>query len=382
MNMSGADAQSRLLQHLYAGTIEYGQWTQMLKLLAEASGAANGSLAVVNPRSGKPILQYTSHAFERSWYEEYRQHFANVSPIRAAMFKRAGRAMACHQIMPSKRFENTEFYRDYLHKYNLRYVLGAACNIAGGASAYIALHRERHSAEFDDGLRNLVQSVLPHLELAFRIKSDFVGMSRYEDVSLQYLDSLGKGLICLDRNGGVLSMNKEAERVLRHGDALFYQRGRIVAHHPDDNRRLENLIARSCQTDIVAFPTITHPNTGGSIAIRRSGGGVPYTLWIFPVIGRNAYIEHFQIAAAIEISDPLTDRQPSAQEMLGGYGLTAAEMRLAQALTEGVQLKTAAARFGITLNTVKNQRRSLYRKLGISRQFELLRLVRQSAKRQ
>ena len=62
--------------------------------------------------------------------------------------------------------------------------------------------------------------------------------------------------------------------------------------------------------------------------------------------------------------------------MLAGYRLTRAEMRLASALVEGSQLKDIALRFDVSVNTLKVQRRSLYRKIGATRHFDLMRLAR------
>lgn len=378
MSQITIDQQSRLLAHLYSGTIEYGRWADVLRILTSSYDAVNCSLATVDVRTGKPIVQYTSRAFEPSWYEDYHNRYAKVSPLRPILFKREniGRAMTVDQVMPGQDFEKTEFYCDFLKRYGIRHVLGSVFKFEQGRAAYIALHRSPRTAPFDQADIESLQSFLPHLNLAFRIRSHCIGLSRYEDVSQQYLDSKGKGLLCLDRHGRVVSMNKEAERILRMNDGLALVDGHLQAADLGDNQRLQQLLSRSSQADIPLSPSILDAAPGGAAVIRRAENQPPYALWIFPVIGRNAHFEDNEIATAVEISDPLRSATPTPKDVLAGYRLTKAEMRLACALVEGGQLKDIALRFSVSVNTLKVQRRALYRKIGATRHFDLMRLVR------
>lgn len=375
------DQHSRLLAHLYSGTIEYGRWADVLRILTFTYGAVNCSLATVDVQTGKPIMQYTSHAFEPSWYEDYHNRYARVSPLRPILFQRenVGRAMTADQVMPAHEFEKTEFYRDFLKRYGIRHVMGSVFKSEQGRAAYIALHRSPRAAAFDQSDIDALQSFLPHLNLAFRIRSHCMGLSRYEDVSQQYLDAKGKGLVCLDRHGRVVSMNREAERILRLDDGLVLAQGCLRATDPGDHQRLQQLLSRSCEADITLNPGIMDAPVGGAAVVRRSDSKPPYALWVFPVVGRKAHFEDNEIVAAIEISDPLHTASPTPAQVLAGYRLTRAEMRLACALVEGGQLKDIALRFGVSVNTLKVQRRALYRKIGANRHFDLMRLVRREA---
>lgn len=375
MGYISTDEQSRLLAHLYSGTIEYGHWADFLRILSASFEGVNCSLATVNVRSGKPIVQYTSRTFDRSWYDRYTAHFARVSPLRPIMFKREniGRAVACHQAMAPAEFENSEFYTDYLSDYDIRYVLGSVFKVGEGTAAYIAVHRSRRAGAFENEQIAALQNLLPHLGLAYRIRSQFVGMGRYEDISQQYLDAKNKGLICLDRHCRIVSMNREAERILTLNDGLSYLQDRFQTQNREDDQRLAQMIARCSQADML--PAESRNAVGGSLLLRRSDGKPHYNLWIFPVIGRNAHFEDNQIAAAIEITDPLARQRVPAQSALAGFNLTKAELRLAEALIVGGQLKDIATRFNVSVNTLKVQRRSLYRKIGATRHFDLLSLV-------
>lgn len=59
------------------------------------------------------------------------------------------------------------------------------------------------------------------------------------------------------------------------------------------------------------------------------------------------------------------------------FGLTAAETRLAARLKAGRTLKEAADDLGVSLNTVRNQLRAVFDKMGLNRQSELVRALAQ-----
>ncbi len=381
MSQITIDLQSRLLAHLYSGTIEHGRWADMLRILASSYDAVNCSLAAIDMRTESPIVQYTSRSFEPSWHDDYQSRYAKLSPLRPILFKREniGRAMTADQVMTAQDFENTEFYRDFLKRYDIRHVLGSVFRLEHGCAAYIALHRSSSGAAFDQADIESLQSFLPHLNLAFRIRSHCLGLSRYEEISQQYFDTKGKGLLCLNRRGQIASINKEAERILEMRDGLSVAQGRLQADDPQDNRHLQHLLSYSTRTDISAFTGSPAPATGGTAVIHRRDNLPPYELWIFPIFGRTVHFEDNDITAAVEISDPTRSVCPAPEAVLAGYRLTKAEMRLACALAEGAQLKDIALRFCVSVNTLKVQRRALYRKIGATRHFDLIRLVRRSA---
>lgn len=57
------------------------------------------------------------------------------------------------------------------------------------------------------------------------------------------------------------------------------------------------------------------------------------------------------------------------------FGLTAAEVRLAKKLRDGRALKEAAEELDVSVNTVRNQLRSIFDKMGLKRQSELIRAL-------
>ena len=69
----------------------------------------------------------------------------------------------------------------------------------------------------------------------------------------------------------------------------------------------------------------------------------------------------------------------SGERPAASFGLTPAEERLAAKLVDGLSLKEAAAELGIAHATVRNQLRSIFARVGVNRQPELVRVLLQSS---
>jgi DNA-binding CsgD family transcriptional regulator len=75
------------------------------------------------------------------------------------------------------------------------------------------------------------------------------------------------------------------------------------------------------------------------------------------------------------VSDRERNRETPAEVLGRLYGLTPAEVRLAEAIVGGDRPAEAAKRFGVTLGTVRNQLKAVFAKTGARNQADLVRLA-------
>lgn len=73
------------------------------------------------------------------------------------------------------------------------------------------------------------------------------------------------------------------------------------------------------------------------------------------------------------IDDPDRRSQPEFETLRDLYGVTAAEARLAFALYDGETIEAAAQRFGVSKLTVRTQLKSLFSRMGLHSQSQLVR---------
>ena len=99
-------------------------------------------------------------------------------------------------------------------------------------------------------------------------------------------------------------------------------------------------------------------------------------LHVSPVGDRFLYQGASEVAAVVLLVEPET-RVTADPELVGSaLGLTAAESRVAIMLAEGFTLRDIAAATGRSTGTVRWHLQQIFEKNGISRQVELVQLVR------
>ena len=102
--------------------------------------------------------------------------------------------------------------------------------------------------------------------------------------------------------------------------------------------------------------------------------GPPLLVTVAPLMQMGARPWFERTGVLVKISDPL--RPPSEAVLQQGFGLTAAEARLACALLGGGTLRDVASRIGVSANTAKTQLQVVFQKTRTGRQQELVSLLR------
>jgi DNA-binding CsgD family transcriptional regulator len=182
-------------------------------------------------------------------------------------------------------------------------------------------------------------------------------------VALQALDQLCAGVIVTDNTGLIIETNRAAETIVELRDGLFIREGRLSARRVFETARVAKLIAGATEEPSGA--------SGGRMVIGRCDGLPPYVLAVMPL--QAAPIEGRRLAMII-IVDP--ERYvPSESDLADLFGLSPAEARVAAALMTGQSLANVAAASGVQITTVRTQLRSILRKVGVKRQFDLVRIL-------
>jgi pimeloyl-ACP methyl ester carboxylesterase/DNA-binding CsgD family transcriptional regulator len=181
------------------------------------------------------------------------------------------------------------------------------------------------------------------------------------------------GVVMISAGGGMVAWNAA-------GEAVFHQRlGAIEAHgvaffNPSNHEAFDQARARlrgaPGRQVIVKFaqaadeaPHFAYVVAAQDLPLslaagleRAEGAGEGALAIVFP---------------AVEATDRLW------ANLRESFGLTPAETRLAARLKDGLTLKEASGELGVTINTVRNQLRAIFEKVGLSRQSDLIRALTQ-----
>ena len=210
-----------------------------------------------------------------------------------------------------------------------------------------------------------LQRLLPHLRHFVRVRQALAGAEAVTALHDLVLARTTIGVIELDDSARILRTNDRALRILRQGDALSDRGGVLSARLAADDGRLQDLV-------FWALPARGR-GVGGSMRVRRASGQRPYTLHVSPVHPTDFGVQRIAALALVVEQEGAERIDPRA--VASALGLTPAESRVAAALADGSRVRDIAAAMGIQESTVRWHVRRIFRKHGVNRQADLVRLV-------
>jgi DNA-binding CsgD family transcriptional regulator len=162
--------------------------------------------------------------------------------------------------------------------------------------------------------------------------------------------------------------NRAAEHMLSFSGVIMLRNGKLCAVQPGASKKLETLIAMAAAKD----PAV---RSGGSMALPARDAAQRFSAIVTPV-GRDQFAKlKAEASVCICLTDLETEGRLPDAPLRDVFGLTPAEVRLAQAIFEGASVRQIAARFGISSNTVRVQLASIFAKTHTNRQADLVALL-------
>lgn len=123
------------------------------------------------------------------------------------------------------------------------------------------------------------------------------------------------------------------------------------------------------------MPPLGGQTTSGSVTVRRVSRLPRFLLQVIPVGGRQLDFGLRRVAALVLVVDPASRRRIDPGLVSAALGLTASESQVAVMLCEGRTPRDIAAATGRQESTIYVLSRRACRKLGVSRQVDLVRML-------
>lgn len=364
-----------LIGRTYDAALDETLWSGLASQIARTFGSSSAALRIRNERTGNaPLLTWTKNmVLPADVMEQYKSHYwrRDVWANRAAELG-LSQVFTSEDLIHDAALERTEFYRDWLRRFHIFYIVGAILPIGANETCSFGVHRERTSGNYSEQDKLPVAQYLPHLRRALQIRRRFTDAAIERYAALDALERTATATLVLDADGRILYANTEAEILLRSGDTLRSIGGRLATNSRSTSERLSYAIADAAKT-----AAGKSGSSGAGMTIARADR-LPLTLLVAPFRpARNAFGAP-RPAAILFIRDP-EQSTPSRLALQDLFGLTGAEASIAMALADGMSLDSIAKDRYISLNTARTHLKNVLAKTGTNRQSQLVALLLRSA---
>lgn len=340
-------------------------WYGALEKLAEATGGTYGQLICIGPEAPQNNIWTVDPDVARGFFEEGFADPANNPRIRAGMAAPAGVVLADADFITPAAAR-----RDPSYKWGRARGLGYICLstlIQTGPNSLVGLAVNRTPAQ--GHASSAEKSLFGSLALQARaaVRTQMLLESSTANLLVGALDAMHVAAFACDRGRKVLALSPQAEQLVARGRFLKLRQNRLDAELSRDSAALGSAIYHAAEG----------PRRPGYVPLRslflRSQQELGASLLIDILsLPRKAFSFGFAPQVLVVVRGSDRHDAPLLLALQQGFGLTEGEGKVAIQLAKGRKPEMIASDRGVSIGTVRTQIKSIYEKMGIHHQGELV----------
>ena len=340
--------QAQLFQALSGET----RFEDVIKALADDAGAASGVLFTLNRKTGE-ILDWASPELKFG-DDAYSEHINSINPrMRYSMAHAPGHVTHEARFISEKAMASNEFYDWLDREFGLKNFLGIRLFDEGDLSVFHSVEFSKHSAAPDredvTAFARKSQALANAWKISKRIRPSETAMSAADFTP----DFLPWAVFAVSSGGIVLSMNSRATKEVTSGEVVALD-PHLSSRRKSERSALHGAVQRAIKGERC------------EILLTGSLSSARFLVQCVPVSG------HHDVAALVYLWNPNHRSENIKLVLMSLWKLTRQEAELVLVITSGSSLGDASEALGITRNTGRNHLNSVFAKMGINSQIELM----------
>ena len=357
---------SATIQLIYAAAGGAAPWSDALLAIEDLTGSAAAVINLVPKSPEVPPKNMVGSIAPENVAEYERDYMAMCPRIAAGVAMPEAPYLCDYMILSEAEMDRDPVY-DWYKSHELRYFVGSSLAETPQYKIMWSLQRSATQGHAQRPEIDLVELLNPHLSRALTLADQLGTLSSFARFSSAMFEASPNGLFALDANRTILFANSRAEDYVMAADGLSSIEGRLSALLAPEQAVLDKLIHNAANVD-------SAPG-GGWARVSRKNGGPPYAIFVAPLRIQDEELLAQSARVLVIVHDTGEHRQADANMLAAVYGLTDAESLLASALSAGHSIESAAAKLGVQTTTARSQLKSVFRKTGVNRQQDLVRLI-------
>ena len=365
---------SHIVPEIYEATIDPNHWDYVVTMIAKLTQSKSACLYYKNKdmEIASTIAQYGLPATERL---NFHDQCDALDDMFCAKGSNGSGELNCSQFYPGSNgvmSDDSELYQQWMKPNGIYHVGGTQFVDTDTHRAGIAVLRDKEAGVWSEGELRVIDEVLPHLKRALNIYSEFTHLRLRQDALLKGLDRLVIGLILYDHKARPVYINPTAEAIINQHPALQLQDGDLFLTNPEDEKKLRKTI-----TDTAAIDPDDSWKQSVAIGITHPDVESPLPVLVTPMHAHliTSDLDYEGAKVAMFLSDPNLQQPISIDSLVSVYSLTPTEAQVSISLANGHSIDEIAKLSHHSSHTIRSQLKSVFRKTGVSRQSELIKLL-------
>lgn len=344
----------------YECVMDESKWAELLERLLQASGRQQGALMLQFEQTDLVNISEVSR-YDQALVEPYNQHYCYLDPGQHYMPQRpVGLWYHDFQDYGADAMRRSPYYQEFQRDHGLGNLSCIKLFENAESRMFLSLMTHADARRPDDWQQRLLERLAVHLTSASRLFERVRHLQQSIAKRDLVLDSQPTPVWVLEGEGRVHYSNQAAASRMNQRDFPLFERNSGL-HSRHEDARLQHLIHRA----------------GGRDGARCAGwlrlaSGAALELLVTP-LPEDTPLAHAQAKPLVLLV--LLDQQPQMGLLTDLFQLSPAEQKLALLLAQQLTPEACAEQLGLSINTVRSQLRTLFRKTGTSRQAELLSLI-------
>ena len=370
--MSQHDAFERILTSLLEATLDDALWNETSARIDEACGLKGNMLVFGRGyrRSGVLFARYCYRGqrdedAEREYYDRYYPIDEHLPRLRKLP---DSRIVHITELFSEQELKTSPTWNEAMANSHRQNSLKVRLDGPDDSDISLTLARPVGADGWGSAQTDTIKRLLPHLRQFIRVRHALVQAEALGLSLAGLLDNDTTGVLHLNRSGQIAAANDLALALLREGDGLFDEDGRLRARLTGDDDRLQALLGR-------AIPDYPVQAGSGSMPVRRSSGLSPLVVHVNPVEKPGTDFRPQGVAALVLIVDARRKARIAPELVSAVLGLTPTESEVAVQLAEGRTIRQISTATGRSRATIRWHLTHIFNKLGVARQLEVARLV-------
>ncbi|HEV8015717.1 MAG TPA: LuxR C-terminal-related transcriptional regulator [Stellaceae bacterium] len=352
---------------LYDAAVEPATRRRGLSMLAQALDAAGAFYLIWDKDNNSLIDCVAAGALTADYAALYRARWGIVDPRRRFLERAHVESIfVSHYDRVDAVLEDGGFERAFLAEQGIAHSLGANLTAIGHDYRQVYIERAVGRAPFAAAEVVEFRRLVHHMANAERLARAVDERALDWELPQRILDNMSVGALVADQNGQLRFANAAAEEILAENDGLSRRDNRIQAA-----RSFETNSLLAALRDVAAAGRAEKRD--GALLIARPSGKRPYAIVVMPL--PSGFGDAKATRALIFVSDLAHRNSELAPRLSQLFGLSKAEARVAAGIAEGRRLTEIAQEFDVRMPTVRTQLRAVLKKVGATRQADLVRIV-------